>query len=288
MKMDKQFGQVYKAHSNKYHVNVNGKKIVCGARGLLKINSDGILVGDYVEIENNTISKVCERKNHFIRPSVSNIDIIVAVVCLEPKPDYYLIDKLLINAIKEGVEFCIVLNKIDLKSDLEYKIQKEYQSLGIKVISVSAKQSKGIEQLKNLLKNKLSVLAGQSAVGKTSIVNAMFGLDLKTGELSEKIVRGKHTTTRSEIFEVDDIKIIDSPGFAVIDADVDYKQLPQYYEEYLNYSNECRFRGCTHINEPDCKIKQLVNDGVLSKERYERYVQIYDELSKRRINYERD
>ena len=139
-----------------------------------------------------------------------------------------------------------------------------------------------------MLSDKLAVLAGQSAVGKTSIVNAMFGLDLKTGELSEKIVRGKHTTTRSEIFEVEDVKIIDSPGFAVIDADVDVKLLPECYNEYFNVSSMCKFRGCTHISEPECKVKELVQSGKLSKQRYERYVEIYNELSTRRTIYEKN
>ena len=288
IKMNRQSGQVYKAHSDKYYVNINGEQIVCGARGLLKINSDGILVGDFVEVENKMIVKVNERKNRFIRPNVSNIDIIIAVLSPEPKPDYYLIDKLLINAVKEDVEFCLVLNKTDIESDLLQQLKSEYEQLGVKIISISAKENKGIDDLKELLKGKFALLAGQSAVGKTSIVNAMFNLNLKTGELSEKIVRGKHTTTRSEIFERDGIKIIDSPGFAVIDADVNIKLLPNCYNEYVQYANQCKFRGCTHISEPNCKIKELVNNGVLSKQRYDRYVEIYTELSKRRIIYEKD
>ena len=288
IKMNRQKGQVYKAHSDKYYVKINGEQTVCGARGLLKMNSDGILVGDYVEVENKMISKVSERKNRFIRPNVANIDIIIAVLSPEPKPDYYLIDKLLINAVKEDVEFCLVLNKTDIDSDIEKQLKTEYESLGVKIISISAKENIGIDKLKDLLKDKFALLAGQSAVGKTSIVNALFNLNLKTGELSEKIVRGKHTTTRSEIFEQDGIKIIDSPGFAVIDADVNVKQLPDYYNEYVQHAHECKFRGCTHISEPNCKIKELFNDGTLSKKRYDRYVEIYNELSKRRIIYDKN
>ena len=131
-------------------------------------------------------------------------------------------------------------------------------------------------------------MAGQSAAGKTSIVNSAFGLDLKTGEVSEKIARGRHTTTRSEIFEIDDIKIIDSPGFAVIDAMVDLLDLPKCYPEYVEVEYLCKFRGCSHVSEPDCRVKELVNLGVLSKKRYERYIEIYDEVSKRRIIYEKN
>lgn len=288
MKTEMQLGQVYKVHSNKYFVKIKDKQYVCGARGLLKLNKDEILVGDYVYVQNQTITKILDRKNRFIRPNVSNIDLIVAVISPIPKPDYYLIDKLLINAIKEDVPLIIVLNKSDIDSQILSDIEKEYKNLDLKIINVSAKNNIGICQLKELLKDKFALLAGQSAVGKTSIINSMFNLDLKTGELSEKIERGKHTTTRSEIFEIEGIKIIDSPGFAVIDADVDYKELQNYYNEYLENSSQCKFRGCSHISEPDCKIKQMVENGELSESRYERYKEIYNELSKRRVNYDKD
>ena len=152
----------------------------------------------------------------------------------------------------------------------------------MKIFSVSSKNGDGISELKLYLSEKLSVFAGQSAVGKTSITNAMFSLQLKTGDLSQKIVRGKHTTTRSEIFEYENVRIIDSPGFAVIDADVELNDLKIFYPEYLEVSNLCKFRGCAHVSEPNCKVKELVDNGILSKKRYERYVQIYKEIQSRR------
>ena len=281
-------GQVYKAHSDTYFVKVDDKIVRCGARGVLKIKSDGISVGDFVQITNNTVEKVFERKNRFIRPNVANVDLVVGVFSPEPKPDYYLIDKLLVNAEKECVPLLLVINKIDVDDKLVEEIEKEYGSVNLKIICVSAKSGDGIESLKEELKGKLSVLAGQSAAGKTSIINAMFGLDLKTGELSEKIARGKHTTTRSEIFEYDNIKIVDSPGFAVLDADVNLNELPECYPEYAQVALECRFRGCSHVSEPQCKVKELVENGTFSKKRYQRYVEIYNEISKRRKIYEKD
>ena len=280
--------QVYRASSNKYFVKIGDELIRCGARGLLKLNNTEILVGDYVEVEKDTITCIKERKNRFIRPNVSNVDSIVAVVSPQPKPDYYLLDKLYINSVKEGVDFYIVVNKSDIDSDLFNEIVSAYSNLGVKFLQVCAKTGQGIDELKGVLEGKLSVLAGQSAVGKSSIINKMFGLDLKVGDLSEKIERGRHTTTRSEIFEVENIKIIDSPGFAVIDANVDAKEIAEFYPEYVSVSAECKFRGCLHINEPQCKVKELVNNGVLSKERYERYVEIYKELQNRRIIYEKN
>ena len=286
--MSKKIGQVYKANSNKFYVSIDDGLVKCDARGLLKIKSDGILTGDFVEVENNTILSVKTRKNRLIRPSVANIDLIVAVLSPQPKPDFYLIDKLFINSVKEGIDFCIVLNKSDIESDIYKEVASEYSNLGVKVLSVSSTNKQGIDQLKELLKGKLSVLAGQSAVGKTSITNAMFNLQLKTGEVSEKIERGKHTTTRSEIFECEGIKVIDSPGFAVIDADVSLEDLPECYPEYFKASADCKFRGCSHISEPNCKVKELVNNGVLSKKRYERYIEIYNEIKNRRTIYEKN
>lgn len=281
-------GQVYKVHTDSYSVKLDGKLYKCGARGILKRKGEGISVGDFVEVEKDTIVAVCDRKNKFIRPNVSNIDLIVAVISPEPKPDFYLIDKLYLNAVKEGVEFFIVVNKADMDCDLYTEILSEYGNLGIEVLSVSAKSLEGIDKLKEKLAGKLTVLAGQSAAGKTSIVNASFNLELKTGEVSEKIARGRHTTTRSEIFECGEIRLIDSPGFAVIDAMVDLQDLPKCYPEYFEVEHLCKFRGCVHISEPDCKVKELVELGVLSKKRYDRYIEIYDEISKRRIIYEKN
>ncbi len=275
-------GQVYKAHSNSYYVMSDGKLNKCGARGLLKIKSDGICVGDYVEFDKGVITNIYPRKNRFIRPSVSNIDVIVAVISPEPKPDLLLVDKLLISAEKENVDRVVVVNKTDVNDNLIDDIKNEYKNLSLDVLCVSAKTGEGIEELKKRIENKVAVLAGQSAVGKTSIINSIFGLELKTGELSEKILRGKHTTTRSEIFEYSDYKIIDSPGFAVIEADVSLDVLPECYPEYFEVSCGCKFRGCSHVNEPDCKVKEMVNKGVFSSNRYKRYLEIYEEISKRR------
>lgn len=286
--MSRLLGQVYKAHSDKYVIKCDNKLIDCRARGVLKIKSDGICVGDFVEVEDKTIFLVQKRKNKFIRPNVSNVDIVVIVISPEPKPDFLLIDKLLLNIYKEDVKPIMVVNKTDINSSLVDTIRQEYKELNIETIDVSVTVNKGIERLKSILKGKLSVLAGQSAVGKTSIINAMFNLNLKTGDLSEKILRGKHTTTRSEIYEYDGIKLIDSPGFAVIDAAVELNQLPLCYPEYYNLSNRCRFRGCTHISEPNCAVKEEVEKGLLSQKRYERYIEIYNEILKRRKSYEKN
>ena len=281
-------GQVYRASSDSYIVNINRKSVKCKARGILKIKSDGICVGDYVEVDGGVITKVLERKNKFVRPNVSNVDLIVAVISPEPKPDYYLIDKLYLNAVKEDVEMVIAVNKTDINPMLFDEIKKEYGGLGINVFSVCAQTGDGVDYLKGLVNGKLTVLAGQSAVGKTSIINSAFSLNLLTGSVSEKILRGKHTTTKSEIFEINGVRLIDSPGFAVIDAMVSVEELPDCYPEYLKVACECKFRGCKHVSEPDCKVKELVKNGELSAQRYGRYVEIYNEISSRRVTYEKN
>ena len=277
-------GQVYKVQTDSFAVKLNNEIITVKARGLFKKNNQDIVVGDYVEVENGVISRVYERSNRLIRPSVCNVDMVVLLISPQPKPDFYLIDKVLVNAIKEGIEVVFVINKIDSENTLLDQLS-QYSHLGIKTYQVSAKLKVGVSELKERLKNKLSVLVGQSAVGKTSLVNAMFNLNLKTGDLSS-IGRGKHTTTRSEIFECEDIKVVDSPGFAVIDADVSLDEFPQCYPEYFEVSNDCKFRGCSHTSEPNCKVKELVEKGVYSLERYNRYVEIYKTIQERRKIYE--
>lgn len=280
-------GQVYKVHTDSYSVKCGEYIYKCGARGMLKKRGEGILVGDVVNVENQTIISVKERKNRFIRPNVSNVDLVVGVVSVQPKPDFFVLDKLYLNAVKEGVDFVIVVNKTDISQEIVKLVYEEYGKLGVKILEISTKTQSGIDDLIKILKGKLTVLAGQSAVGKTSIVNTLFGLDMKVGTLSEKISRGKHTTTRSEIFENGDIRLVDTPGFAVIDAMLDVEDLPLCYPEYFQVSNYCKFRGCTHVNEPECEVKKLVENGTLSKKRYERYVEIYKEISIRRNIYEK-
>ncbi len=281
-------GQVYKAHSSHYYVKANDLIYKVGARGVLKLKKSDILVGDFVEFDGGVIKEVFTRKNTFIRPSVSNIDCVIIVVSPQPKPDFLLIDKLIINALNQDVEIVFVVNKTDLNNELCDQLKQEYGKCKVKFLPVCAKNGDGIDELREYLGGKLSLLAGQSAVGKTSVVNALFGLGLKTGDLSEKISRGKHTTTYSEIHEYQDVRIIDTPGFAVIDAEVSEKDLPLLYPEFEEYYSRCKFRTCTHISEPDCMVKDAVEKGLISKERYQRYVNIYNELTKRRTVYEKN
>ena len=278
-------GQVFKVMADQFDVYLeNGEIHRLKARGILKSKSDlGISVGDYCQVEDGVITKILDRKNKLIRPNVANVDVVLIVTATFPEPDYFLIDKVIINAINNNVEVVIAVNKVDQGEKVFNDIKNQYAPLNVKILKTSALTNFGIDDLKKELKGKTVVFAGQSAVGKTSIVNSIFNLNLKTGALSEKIVRGKHTTTYSQIFIKDDIKVVDSPGFASIDADlVSYEDLKDFYPEYVNLANDCRFRGCSHISEPDCAVKNAVNSGKLSQERYNRYKEIYNELKERR------
>ncbi len=279
-------GQVYKVHTDRFYVKHYNDEFRCSARAGLK-KQGGILVGDMVEFDGNVISSVLTRKNRFYRPAVSNLETLVIVVAERPKPDFLLIDKLVINAVCRNLEIIFVVSKSDILVGLQERIYKEYAFCDAKVVKLSANSGEGIEQLKQLIDGKLVLLAGQSAVGKTSIINSLFGLNLKIGELSEKIERGRHTTTHSQIYFKDNLSVIDTPGFAVIDSDVTIEDLPNCYNEYFVLSSQCKYRGCTHTDEPNCKVKQAVQSGELSKERYDRYLEIYNELKTKRRLYDR-
>ena len=274
-------GQVYKAHSDKFLVcTENGMQRV-GLRGILRRQHDRVVVGDYVEIEYGTISKVLERKNFFTRPCVANIDTVVIVVSPEPKPDFLLIDKLVVNALYENIEIVFAVNKSDVSDEMFEVIKQEYSTIGATFFKVGAIRKDGVQEFSKQLENKLVLFAGQSAVGKTSLVNALFGTSLRTGDLSEKIMRGKHTTTHSEIHSFFDKRIIDTPGFAVIEARIKADELKDYYPEYASLAKDCKFRGCNHVNEPECAVKTAIEQGKLSKDRYQRFLQIYNELKEK-------
>ena len=280
-------GQVIKIHSGRYFVLAGEKVLECSARGNLKIKSDGIVTGDFVEVDENSlaVNKVLPRKSYFIRPSIANVDAVNVVVACPPKPDYLMLDKLLLSLFAGEVEVIISVNKSDLPNAVFDETVSNYAETGCKILQVSALTGEGIDELKNLLKGKLVAFAGQSAVGKSSMVNALFGLDLKTNDVSEKTQRGRHTTTVAEIYERDGVRIADTPGFSAIRPDIPPEDIAMYYPEYFSRQNGCRFRCCTHTTEPDCKVKEAVASGELSPDRYLRYKSIFEELKREKLRY---
>lgn len=264
-------------------------KYICDIRGNIK-KGEKVLVGDYVEIEENKynknkkiITKLHNRTNCLVRPPIANLEKLFILISPKPEPDLILVDKLLIYAIQNDLIPYIVINKSDMaETEFVENLINQYTSVVEKIIVVSAKEQRNLEELREELKDSFSAFAGQSAVGKSTLLNNLFeGLNLRTNDLS-KIERGKHTTRQCEIFSFEDgIRIADTVGFSMLDLkEIEPLELHTYYIEFDNYAENCKFKNCTHINETikSCGVIKALNDNLLNKERFERYVNIYAEL----------
>ncbi|MGN0818962.1 MAG: ribosome small subunit-dependent GTPase A [Christensenellaceae bacterium] len=275
-------GQVFKIQSNKYLVFCQNEYRLCVARGNLKNRSQKICVGDFVEFDNDVITSVYDRFSNFTRPNVANIECVNIVIGNPPKPDYILIDKIIAASNYANVKVYLTVNKCDLDSIegdcVKDYVLKNYKNAVDEIFFVSALTGEGIEELKKALADKLVVFAGQSAVGKTTITNKLFGKDNKVGDVSLKTMRGRHTTTYSEIHIADGYKICDTPGFSQVELSFKSDELKDCYREFAD--SECFYLDCKHASEPHCAIKQKVERGEISRDRYNRYIEIFTEMKK--------
>lgn len=276
-------GRIVKGVGGVFKVSIGSKILKCTARGVLKRGADKLYVGDYVVLKEEKgiwyIDEVKERKNLLIRPYVSNVDYLMIVLAPLPEPDYVLLDKLLIYCIECDVTPIIVINKSDLENDIYPYVSKVYSEQA-KIYSVSANSGDGLEELMLNVKGTVC-FAGQSAVGKTSLLNKLLDLSMETGELS-RIQRGRNTTRHIEIFKYKDLEIVDTCGFSMYElTDFNEYDLYAYYPDFSSVGR-CKFSTCTHINEPDCRVKECVRNGFLDKGRYERYIAIYKEIEELR------
>ncbi len=276
-------GIIIKGVGGRYTVKCEDKIYDCNAKGVFRKKGITPLVGDYVEIENGTlITDVINRKNSLIRPPVANIDnLIIVCASSQPEPNFYFIDKLTAIAVSQGITPVIVINKLDIKNSDE--IISIYKNCGIKIIGCSAKNSDGIDELKEIISTGINVFTGASGVGKSSILNCIFDDTLmETGNISEKIKRGKHTTRHAELFVYKDGFVADTPGFSSVDIMkynvLDKKKLQYYFPEFLDHIDSCRFSGCAHIKEKDCEILNQVEKGNISNSRFLSYQSLYNEL----------
>ena len=263
------------------------------ARGKFKKEEITPVVGDRVEIsiidekeKKAVIEKIEERTVYIKRPKLANMTQIVFVVSSkDPKPDLLMLDKQLAFAEYLRIKAIIVLNKTDLDKKQEFKeIKKVYQNIGYNVIQTNAKEKIGIDKLKELLKGNINGFSGNSGVGKSSLINAIFNKDVtEEGEISKKNKRGKNTTTSIKLYEIDkETFIADTPGFSTFDiSEIESKNLCLYFKEFKKYIEDCEFIGCTHIKEENCGIKEAVREGKIDSKRYERFVKIYEDLKKR-------
>lgn len=282
--MKSERGRVIKAVASRFYVDCASGVKVCFARKKLKQRGD-IFVGDYVciakERDSFVIESVEERENCLIRPYVSNVDACFIVLAAEPEPDFLLADKVIINCLQQNIQPILVYNKTDIAiCDLS-----EYNEI-CPIIRCSTRTGEGVEELKRAICGKTVCFAGQSAVGKSSIINAILERSaLEVGELAKKIKRGKHTTRITEIIPVSDgTYLVDTCGFSMLDAvDVAEGELRLYYDDMERYRKDCKFASCTHTDEPDCAVLPHVGKEI-GKGRYERYKIILNELIDRRKN----
>ena len=279
-------GILVKGYGSFYTVSTDEGYIEARARGRLKGTKQRLYIGDRVVLEKEqetyAIVDVLERKNSIIRPAVANIDqIVVVIAAASPDPNYKQTDKLLAFLEYSGLDVSICINKSDLENCDE--IKQTYEKAGYKVIVTSSAKEQGIENLKELLKDKLTAFAGCSGVGKSSLINSINRQFMqKTGEVG-KIERGRHTTTYASLLPLDfGGYIIDTPGFSVIDiSNIEKQDLTNGFREFNEYSPMCRFTGCTHKNAADCKVIEMVEKGVISRNRYNSYLELFDELSQK-------
>lgn len=285
-------GQIYKIHSDFYYVDNGEQYIECKIREVLKKQREKIFVGDFVEFENGVITSIIERKNFIKRPSVANIDQIIIVSALkEPDLDLHQLNRYIALAKYYNIDTVLCFNKDDLhwEKSLSRKIKGIYESLGYKIVYTSATEHRGIKNFEKLLEGKISVLCGNSGVGKSSLVNAVNpNLNLRTKKISEKTQRGTHTTRHCEIIKINDTsRIVDTPGFSNVKFDfVLPKDVDTLFDDISKYNENCKYSDCLHINEDGCNV--LAHIYEIDETRYESYLAFVDEAReyKERIKYE--
>lgn len=276
-----------------YKIEYEEKNYEAVAKGKFKLDNISPVVGDVVDFEITDeankkafITKINERKTFIKRPKLANItNLIFVISSIDPKPDLLMLDKQLAFAEFLNISCIIVLNKIDLDKKKEFEeIYKMYKNIGYKVIMTNAKERKGIKELLENMEGNINAFAGNSGVGKSTLINSIFNKEItEEGEISKRNKRGKNTTTDTKLYKIDkNTYIADTPGFSTFDiSEIESKDLDKYFKEFKQYISDCEFIGCTHIKEEECGIKKAVETGKIFKGRYERYCKIYEELKEK-------
>ena len=289
-------GKIIKALSGFYYVIDEGRTIQCRGRGVFRKRNVTPLVGDTVvyQYENEQegyILEVKDRKNELVRPPISNVDQAILVFsATEPAFSTLLLDRFLAIIEENDIHAVIVITKVDLLSESDKEkinqFKQDYEKIGYPVILASSETSEGISQLRPLLKDTVSVFAGQSGVGKSSLLNALVPeLELKTAGISSHLGRGKHTTRHVELIPVENGLVADTPGFSSLDFTMDEADLPFCFPEMREKAQECKFRGCMHLQEPKCAVKAAVETGDIQQYRYDHYLEFLTEIKDRKPRY---
>ncbi|WP_283591580.1 ribosome small subunit-dependent GTPase A [Clostridium butanoliproducens] len=281
-------GVIVKGIGGLYYVNVNGEIYKCKARGKFRYNNLTPMIGDNVEIsiekDSASIEKIYERKTELIRPAVANVTQAFVVFAFKhPDLNKDLLNKFLLLCEYNGLKAVVCFNKMDLVYEDKSSIKDELESAGYEVLYLEAKNNKGLDQLREKIKGNISVFCGPSGVGKSTILNNFIGREvMQTGEISDKLKRGKHTTRHSELIELEDGFLVDTPGFSSLELDFINKEQLQYcFKEFDEYRDECKFNNCVHYKEPKCGVKNAVEQGKIHKSRYEFYIKTLEEIISR-------
>ena len=286
-------GLIIENISNLYKIKSGNNIYEAVARGKFKNDNITPVVGDNVEIditdeENKkaVIEKILDRKIYVKRPKIANITQMVFVLSSkDPKPDILMLDKQLAFAEFLGVKSIIVLNKTDLDNKKQFEeIKKKKKKIGYKVIETQAKEGIGVDELKEKLKGNINVFSGNSGVGKSTLINAIFKDKItQEGEISKKNKKGKNTTTYIKLYEIDkNTYIADTPGFSTFDiSEIKSKELCNFFKEFKKYIKDCEYIGCTHIKEENCGIKRALEDGKITESRYQNFCKIYEDLKEK-------
>ncbi|OUP48689.1 ribosome small subunit-dependent GTPase A [Lachnoclostridium sp. An181] len=288
-------GKIVKGIAGFYYVNVVESGLYeCKAKGVFRKDKLKPLVGDDVKIDvldeakkKGNITEILPRKNELIRPAVANIDqALVVFAVARPKPHLNLLDRFLVMMEAKGIPLILCFNKTDIAKDTSIEeLLSIYSTGGYQVIFTSTVEEENIDELKKLLKGRLTAVAGPSGVGKSSIINRIqSNVNMQTGTISEKIERGKHTTRHSQLIMIDNESyIMDTPGFSSLYTnEFEKEELKHYFPEFAPYEGTCRFHGCDHVHEPGCAVRAALEEGKIAESRYQNYLEMYQELKDKR------